>query len=203
MIGQIEDRSVSGQEGTVPPGWEAGAKVGIAGLTEWEGKVIGCAMSEAGPHVLFVCTGNTCRSPMAEGLFRDAIGNGAIVSSAGIAAYGGGEASFETLDILSERGLQLDGFGSRMVDEEIISESTYVFCMTRGHLEILETLYPDDRDKFYLVCEFAQINGEVGRDVPDPMGGGRGAYDQVASFLDEAIGGIVGFLQAQGSRAAE
>ncbi|MEM7441370.1 MAG: low molecular weight protein arginine phosphatase [Pseudomonadota bacterium] len=172
-------------------------------MTGKGGAGIGCAMPDAPPHVLFVCTGNTCRSPMAEGLFWGAAGEGIMVSSAGIAAYGGGAASPETLDILGERGLRLEGFGSRMVDEQIIAGATHVFCMTRGHLETLETLYPGERDKFYLVCDFAEIDGEVGRDVPDPIGGGRGAYEAVASCLDKAIEGILGFLRAEEERGGQ
>ena len=161
-------------------------------------------MSGSSAHALFVCTGNTCRSPMAEGLFRTAVGeNGISVSSAGVAAYEGGPASQETLDILAERGLSLEGFCSRMVDEMIIQEATHIFCMTRGHLDTLEELYPEDRDKFYLVCEFAEIDGQVGRDVPDPIGGGRRAYEEVAVCLDVALEGVVGFLAAQNSKVGE
>lgn len=165
---------------------------------------IAFAMSEGSPNVLFVCTGNTCRSPMAEGLFRGAVGaNGATVSSAGVSAYGGGTASPETLDILEERGLHLDGFRSRMVNEQMIREATHVFCMTRGHLATLQSLYPEDGDKFYLVCDFVPVEGGTDCDVPDPIGGGRRAYEEVAVCLDAAIAGIQGFLQAEQSRSGE
>ena len=161
-------------------------------------------MSETEPHVLFVCTGNTCRSPMAEGLFRVAGGeDGFMVSSAGIAAYGGGGASLETLEILAGRGIDLDGFGSRVVDDTIIERSSHVFCMTRDHLDTLETRYPEQRDKFHLACDFADIEGEVGRDVPDPIGGGRRAYEEVAACLDLAIKGILGFLRTEEGPPAE
>ena len=141
---------------------------------------------------------------MAEGLFRGVVGDGEMaVSSAGVAAYGGGEASPETVDILRARGLALDGFGSRMVDADIIGEATHVFCMTRGHMQALESIFPEQRDKFYLVCEFAEIDGVVGRDVPDPIGGGPGAYEEVAETLDRAIEGIVGFLRASRGSGSE
>ncbi len=173
-------------------------------MTEGEEAVIRCAMSEASLHVLFVCTGNTCRSPMAEGLFRFAAADldDVEVSSAGIAAYGGDRVSPETLQILNERGVGLEGFRSRMVDEGIIQQATHIFCMTRSHLETLEALYPQACEKLYLVCEFAEIDGEVGRDVPDPIGGGRGAYEQVAACLDQAIAGIIGFLRGTGKGQA-
>ena len=170
-----------------------------------EEAVLACAMSEGSPHVLFVCTGNTCRSPMAEGMFR-AAAEGAFeaeVSSAGIAAYGGGPASQETIDLLQRRGVSLDGFRSRPVSDETVRTATHIFCMTRGHREALRSIYPEQEDKLFLVCEFAEIDGEVGRDVPDPIGGGRGAYESVASCLDEAIAGILGFLRAEAERGGD
>ena len=161
-------------------------------------------MSTSEAHVLFVCTGNTCRSPMAEGLFRQRVGtDGPPVSSAGIAAYDDAEASQETMDILAERGVGLEGFGSRMVDDVIMEEASHVFCMTHGHLETLESLYPDQREKLYLVCDFVENEGSISRDVPDPIGGGRRAYEEVATCLGEAIGGIVEFLRAGHHQGAE
>lgn len=130
-------------------------------------------------------------------MFREAMAEDANlkVGSAGVAAMPGGEASRETLEVLRTRGIALDGFRSRMVDEELLREATQVFCMTRSHLEMLEMLYPEYRDRYHLVCDFAEIDGVVGRDVPDPIGQGRQAYEDVARCLEAAIGGIRGFLR--------
>ena len=82
------------------------------------------------------------------------------------------------------------------MDEQVLAGSSHVFCMTRGHLESLEALYPGEKEKFHLVCDFAEIDGVVGRDVPDPIGGGLEAYEQVASFLERATEGILAFLRS-------
>ena len=141
---------------------------------------------------------------MAEGLLRaKGQSDSLMVSSAGIAAYEGGSASTETLEILQERGIGLDGFVSRMVDEQMLAESSHVFCMTKCHLESLEDRYPGEKGKFHLVCDFAEIDGVVGRDVPDPIGGGFRAYEEVASFLDRAMEGILGFLRSERARSEE
>lgn len=148
-------------------------------------------------HVLFVCTGNTCRSPMAEALFRKVVENRGDykVSSAGVSASRGGSANPETIAILKKRNVPLNNFRSRPVSEETLEEATHVFAMTRGHLRALEDEFPEYSDKFHLVCEFANIPGKgIGIDVPDPIGMGRAAYEETAGVLDVAIPSIVGYI---------
>lgn len=153
------------------------------------------AMSDVPRKVLFVCTGNTCRSPMAEGIFRKVAGENYEVSSAGVAAMDGSAASRETLGVLKDQGISLDGFRSRMVDEAMLKSAEAVFCMTEGHLEMLEMMHPGLDEKFHLACDFCEVDGIVGADVPDPIGMGRAAYDGVAKVLEDAVVGITGFLE--------
>lgn len=132
---------------------------------------------------------------MAEGIFRQAAeGTDYEVSSAGVAAMPGSSASRETIDVLKDQNISLNDFRSRMVDGEMLKEAEAVFCMTEGHLEMLEMMYPEEEEKFHLACDFCEVNGKVGADVPDPIGMGRPAYDTTSKVLEEAVVGIIGFL---------
>ncbi len=136
---------------------------------------------------------------MAEGLFRKAIADRSdfTASSAGVAAYGGSTMSPETQMILDAKEASIDGFKSQPVTPELLDKATHIFAMTEGHLAALEAHFPDHADKFYLIREFSGISSKKeGIDVPDPIGMGMPAYEEVAKVFEAAIPAIIAYVDA-------
>jgi len=149
--------------------------------------------------ILFVCTGNVCRSPMAEGLLRHALkerrkaGEGRadiIVLSAGVSAPKGAKASQHALEALAELGIQLGSFRSQPVTEELLERCTHVFTMTRDHYRILDLLFPEHSGKIRLLGEFTAKGG----DIPDPIGQGLPVYRKCRDVIKSALDHLLGFV---------
>ena len=147
----------------------------------------------AGLKIAFVCTGNTCRSPMAEALARHMIAQrlqtqvGAIdqfgfhVQSMGVHASPGSPASPATIDVLAEDGIDFDGHVSRSATLEEVLRQDRVYGMTASHVEALRRLLPPGRDRHVALLD------PDGADVPDPFGGTRADYARTSMRIRSAI----------------
>ena len=137
--------------------------------------------------ILMVCSGNTCRSPMAEGLFRRLwkdIGEPypIDIASAGVSAISGFPASREAVEVMARRGIDISCHRSRSVEFEDIQKADLVITMTRGHKAVLALGYPELAHKVFTLSEM--ISDEDLGDVPDPFGQDLEMYEYTAYLLE-------------------
>jgi len=160
--------------------------------------------------ILFVCTGNVCRSPMAEALFRKAVQDrpGFRAVSAGLGAINGQPPSTNAVRAMTELGVSLDGFRSRMLTADLVQEADYIFGMTRGHVEGITLLYPQAAEKTFLLREFDETLGPYEKDIADPIGGNLEVYLVCRDQIEQGVAALLKFIDqtspvAVGARAHE
>ena len=144
-------------------------------------------------NVLFVCTGNICRSPMAQGLFADLVrGRRDIeVTSAGIGAVGGQPPSPYSVDVMNELSLDIKNIRSKPLMAELVRKADFIFVMTYGHLDSMLLLFPSAAEKTFLLREFETDLPVMEREVSDPIGQSRETYrecrDQIRAALPRLL----------------
>lgn len=142
-------------------------------------------------RVLFVCYGNTCRSPMAEGLLRRMINErcpeftgSIIVESAGMGAWEGDRASEKAVQVMQEIGVDLSGHRARRVNKDMISQADLIITVERHHCQELVEKYNEHRAR---ITTLAELAGLEYRDISDPFGKDVEAYRKCRDELQEML----------------
>lgn len=141
------------------------------------------------PAVLFVCTANVCRSPMAAALFRAQLRKVRpdwqdwIVDSAGTWADDGEPASRNSVQVMGQRGLDISDHRSRTVNESMLRKYDLILTMGPGHKEALQVEFPTIANRVYLLSE---MDGTM-NPISDPYGGPVEAYEETAIKMEKLL----------------
>ncbi len=148
--------------------------------------------------ILFVCTGNVCRSPMAEGIFRDLTRNRGQyrVLSAGTNAVDGQPPSAFALRAMTERGIDISGQRSRALKPADVDQADCIVGMTQGHVDTLALLYPRAAEKTLRLLDLDHTLDDHQKDIPDPIGQGIAVYRECRDKLEVAIHALIDFLES-------
>lgn len=149
-----------------------------------EGAIEKAAMNQfIKPVIALVCTGNTCRSPMAETVLRERLRtklgceDAVRVLSAGVAASSGSGASPQAVEVMGKRGLDLTGHSSRPLDDGVMNVADIVLTMTRGHRAAILAAWPEMHDRVFTLRR-------DGGDITDPVGMPVEVYEQCAEQME-------------------
>lgn len=147
-------------------------------------------------HILFVCSGNTCRSPMAQALFTDHVKNTGknrqesqpIAKSAGLRALDGSPASPAAVKVMTEMGLNISNHRSRRLNTELVEWADVILTMQESHRREVMEKYNVPAQKVYTLAAFSR---DSAGDILDPFGFEIETYRQCARQINSMIRNIV------------
>lgn len=145
---------------------------------------------------LFVCTGNICRSPMAEGLFRQATQGRSDYRaiSAGLGASDGLPPSSHSVQAMKELGIDISRLRSQMLTPDLVKQADYILGMTHSHVDTINLLYPQAAEKTFLLREFDETLDPFEKDISDPIGGSYDVYLNCRDQIEQGIASLRRFL---------
>jgi protein-tyrosine phosphatase len=154
-------------------------------------------------RILFVCLGNICRSPTAEGVMRSLLREAGMegeveIDSAGTGSWHvGSPPDSRAAAAARERGITLDG-AARTVAEEDFEDFDLLIAMDRENMAVLRRLAPSEeaRDKVHLLREFDPASNTADLDVPDPYYGAPGGFEEVLDLVHAACEGLLEEIRA-------
>ena len=156
--------------------------------------------------ILFVCTGNICRSPTAEGVFRKLVenaglGDDILIDSAGTGSWHvGSPPDARAVAAASDNGLDISPLRARQVVRDDFKDFDLIIALDRTHLKALEAMRPGfspehDRAVLKLMMAFAPQYGTL--DVPDPYYGGKEGFQNVFDMIESASRAILDYVQQE------
>ncbi len=141
--------------------------------------------------LIFVCTGNTCRSPMAEGLLRKLLGSDSDweISSAGVCAATGWPASENAAEAMREKEIDISGLTSQTLTPDLIEGADLLITMTEGHRQAVLAAVPESEGKVFLLKSFGVA--KCATDIYDPVGEALDVYRRVRDEIDAALPDLI------------
>ena len=136
--------------------------------------------------ILVVCTGNACRSPMAEGFLRKDLsqGDGFIVKSAGTSAVDGVRPTPYAVDVMKDEGVDISGYLSSALSNDFLKAADLILVMAKMHKDAITETTPELKEKVYLYNDFASLGRNA--DIIDPIGQPLSVYKDVCNQIKEA-----------------